>query len=766
VIRHKGCYYLYSNVHTEGESMSRQALAIALAVVVGAVVACTSSSTPTTPQSNQNYDANYREATRSNPAYGETGTGQTPGEAPITVMYVSLETGDVYPGEDYAVYAVVSNPGKREVQYVWSVANGTIAEVAEADRGRLATVVDEGFRTAQATPPAQGPATEGAAGPGAGTPGAAGAAAPAGPLAPAAAGAAGAAAGTGAPPGAAPPGAALPGAVVPPAAAGAAGAAAAGSSQVGPPPAIQALIDRRTKGEALTTDEQAQLDAYDKSVGGQGAGQQTSLILERRVVGGPAGAKGVDPAKTDEEIAKAQSSELKNRAGRLVSRGAAETGSAEPTRGEPTGAANIVEESGPANAGTAGAAAETPSGATGKGSLRSEYTSWTDNGGTPRRRPLGETTGNEEESATLDVEKSYAQSTLTTNDPYIVWTPDMPGEVTIYVKVVSNEEDLTDPRELPVEVRLREPDVEIAQDFPDMVREDDDVLVRVDGKNLPAFFKGLVTVSFDPDVLSFRTAELGEFFDDASQAAIYYAQPSKTDGKVLVAIDSNQELSDLSGDGALVYLKFKAKRDIESQSDTQLALVADTAARYVLNRDGDNVVPLPVEHPIYQTDVIMPAGAPPAAPLGAPGQPAGAAGVAGAGAAGVAGVGAAGVAGAGAAGPLAPTGGQAPPLSPAAGPAKQPPPKPAVNQPAPGAGATLPPGVSLGLQASKAKKSGTGEGAAESKDATAGTAGEKGSALPLPVGPEKPAQKENVGPEPPKDMGSKGKTSKKTKSRR
>lgn len=759
MIRHKGCYYLYSNVHTEGESMSRQALAIALAVVVGAVVACTSSSTPTTPQSNQNYDASYREATRSSPAYGQTGTGQTPpGEAPITVMYVSLETGDVYPGEDYDVYAVVSNPDKRDVQYVWSVANGTIAEVPEADRGRLATVVDEGFRTAQATPPAQGPATEGAAGPGAGTPGVAGAGAPAG----AGAGAAGTPAGAGAPPGAAPPGAALPGAVVPPAAAGAAGAAAAGPSQAGPPPDIQALIDKRTKGEALTTDEQARLDAYDKSIGGQGAGQpsspagqQTSMILERRVVGGPAGAKGADPAKTDEEIAKAQSSELKNRAGRLVSRGAAETGSAEPTRGEPTGAANIVEEGRPASAGTAGAAAETPSGATGKGSLRSQYTTWTDNGGTPRRRPLGATTGNEEESATLDAEKSYAQSTLTTKDPYIVWTPDTPGNVTIYVKVVSNEEDLTDPRELPVEVRLREPDVVIAPDFPDVVREDDDVLVRIDGKNLPAFYKGLVTVSFDPDVLSFRTAELGEFFDDATHAAIYYAQPSKTDGKVLIAVDSNQELSDLSGDGALVYLKFKAKRDIESQKDTQLALVADSSARYVLNRDGDNVVPLPVEHPTYRTDVIMPAGAPPAAPQGAPGQPAGAAGVAGAGAAGVAGVGAAGVAGAGAAGPLAPTGGQAPPLSPAAGPAKPQPTKPVVNQPAPGAGATLPPGVNIGLGASKVKDGGAGADTSKPASSAGGSGGGNSSALPLPVGPQKPAQKENVGPVQPKKKGSK-----------
>jgi len=71
-----------------------------------------------------------------------------------------------------------------------------------------------------------------------------------------------------------------------------------------------------------------------------------------------------------------------------------------------------------------------------------------------------------------------------------------------------------------------------------------------------------------------------------------------------------------------------------------------------------------------------------------------------------------------------------------------------------------------GITASKAKNSVTGEESAKSKDTTGGTEGEKGSALPLPVGPEKPAQKENVGPEPPKDMGSKGKTSKKTKSRR
>jgi hypothetical protein len=139
-----------------------------------------------------------------------------------------------------------------------------------------------------------------------------------------------------------------------------------------------------------------------------------------------------------------------------------------------------------------------------------------------------------------------------------------------------------------------------------VIREGEDVLVRLDGANLPDFKKSLFTLSYDPDVLSFRSAELGEFFDDDPAASIYYAQPDKSDGKALLAIDSNTEVAELSGDGPLVYARFQAKQDIEQQSDTKLAMVLDNTARYILDRNGDNILPVPVERQPLRSAITAP----------------------------------------------------------------------------------------------------------------------------------------------------------------
>jgi hypothetical protein len=217
--------------------------------------------------------------------------------------------------------------------------------------------------------------------------------------------------------------------------------------------------------------------------------------------------------------------------------------------------------------------------------------------------------GDGERPKEITAEDAYKRFTLVTDEPFVRWSPGRPGEAKLFVKVRFKTDDLTQPTELPVEVRLREPRVEIAaDDFPDMVREDEPLFIRVDADNLPAFHKGLFTLSFDPDMLSFREAELGEFFDDARGADLFYMQPDKLAGKVIFAIDSNTELAELAGGGPLLYVKFKAKRDIASRDETELALVQDTASQYVLDGAGDNILPLAVEHPVYATALVMPAG--------------------------------------------------------------------------------------------------------------------------------------------------------------
>src|SRR5207249_1339333 len=128
-------------------------------------------------------------------------------------------------------------------------------------------------------------------------------------------------------------------------------------------------------------------------------------------------------------------------------------------------------------------------------------------------------------------DESYKRITLVTDDPFIQWTPDKDGDAKIYVKARYKTKDLSDVSELPVTVRLKEPKVSIADDnFPDVVREDEPLYVRIDADNLPAFSKGLFTLSYDPDQLSFRQAELGEFFDDDKDAKLFYMQPDKLAG--------------------------------------------------------------------------------------------------------------------------------------------------------------------------------------------------------------------------------------------
>jgi len=613
----------------EGECMKRLRNA-AIFLVALPLLACTSSNTPTTAQSNAGYDSEYRESTRSAQQYGEGAGKEQPLVEPApTLMLIGAETGEMNPGEDYYIYAVADNPDKRNLQYVWSLQGGTVSEVPEAERGRLDIEVAKAKEDALNPPVAEQPLAP-----------AAPAAAPAAPAAAAAAPAAGAqpvqpqapvspAAASGAPQsqmntGAqAPAGAGLPGtqpanqnyslggggggapASGTPAAGGGGGGAGANISPSGGnvTPPSGTVNPSATMGTS--------------SVNGDGKStsstkhRQQSKVFELRMIMGPEQpedfADMVAPQQIGSETAQGVNEGLTR--AKEAAGGEAQEVSSEETREEPAGEVNAAEREMPENMAPA-AVEESPS-RIGERSqdIRSEYQAWDEEGtGGKREQALG---GYGEETAEnaepLTAEKSYELVTLVTEDPYIVWTPDRPGKFQLFCKLAWKDEDMTEARELDLEVRLKDPAVELSQDFPDVVREDDAIFVRLDSSQLPAFDKGLFTVTYDINKLSFRGAELGEFFDDDPAASIYYAQPDKTEGKVLIAIDSNTEVTELSGDGTLAYLKFTAKTDIETQADTQLALVADTAARYILDKDGENILPLPVTRPPYKTEAIIPA---------------------------------------------------------------------------------------------------------------------------------------------------------------
>jgi hypothetical protein len=587
--------------------------------------ACTSSNSPVgTSGTNSQYDSQYRNPTATNPqTYGEQQPVAPVGDPAITIMQMKLDTGEVHPGDDYDVHAIVDNPDNRAVEYVWSTDNGEITEVPEADRGRLMTLVETEYATASVQAPGAPPATGDTSVPSMAPDGTTSAAPPAvnpdgTPIT------------TGTPVGSTPFSSSPGVTVVEPdpvtQSQGSSGTQPVKTEpQVDPsaPPRIQDLMRKQFAGEKLTEAEQQEFTNWQLQKAQTKPTANAGAVYERRIIAGP-GDENDDVSPADEETR--AESDIPEDA--TIDIDAAESSATDIDDADAEVDIEVdvdaddlpvdeelvyIDREDPSPSGNAIEAEATVGDldveAGDDGSLRGEYSTWTsDDDGDVRRRDLGDDEDDtlEDDDAPITPEEAYEALTLVTTEPFIRWTPTVPGDARLFLQVRFKDDELTAITELPVEVILEEASVELSDEFPDVIREDDSVLVRLEGDNIPDFKKGLFTVSFDPNVLSFREAELGEFFDDAPDADIYFAQPDKMDGKVLLAIDSNTEVSEMSGTGPVAYLKFKAKQDITDREATQLALVQDTASQYILDLDGENVLPLPVERPVFQTALVMP----------------------------------------------------------------------------------------------------------------------------------------------------------------
>jgi hypothetical protein len=610
-------------------------------------VACTSSNSSTSVGSNAGYDSQYREQTRSTNSYpaGEQ-PGVVQGDPPITLMEVGMETGEVYPGEDYYVYAIVDNPDNREVQYEWSIASGDVTDVPEAERGRLVTLVEQEYADAlkTATPAATEPAP---AGEPATDPTAAGGT----PTKPADTTAPGTPPGT--PPAGTPPGAALPSGARNPVNQGP--VAPVVTDQTGKPDtsgqgnqltsggtpdrqqaevttdkgggndselALYNDLKERARVGFISHEDKMKLRELEEKYGTPISFAPSVPFLERRIVSGPGEEEVTVTSSTNQTESNtsepADAGDLESTAGANAGSSsvlaidassavlAARTALEKLDREQASQPGNVADEYSPRlRDGELIEDTNHPASEDQAGSLRGDYRTWQDQGELSRRRPLGSAVS-DEESAPLTADESFEAYTFTTDEPFIMWTPSVPGEVSIYVKVTYKEELLSEVRALPVTVSLREPTLTISDEFPDIVKEDDAFLVRIDGDNIPAFDKGLITLTYDINALSFREAELGEIFDDAPDAKLFYAQPDKNNGRVLLALDSNTEIADLGGTDPVIYIRFKAKKDLEDESSTGLALVTDSTATYILDHDGNNVLPIPVEKPAYRTEITLP----------------------------------------------------------------------------------------------------------------------------------------------------------------
>jgi hypothetical protein len=200
--------------------------------------------------------------------------------------------------------------------------------------------------------------------------------------------------------------------------------------------------------------------------------------------------------------------------------------------------------------------------------------------------------------------------TITTDQPYILWTPPDLGAYNVHCQVVDNKgNELTPDRAFPVTVTEPRPKVELAWNKTEKLHEEDFLVVEIRAKNITGYNKGLFTMDFDPTKLSFRTAEQGAFFPKDAKTSIYYAELPNAPGKVTLAIAVDQ-LDLPQGDGVVARVIFKVKENVDDPSTLNITQETAEEARYILDADGKNILPAVDTSPIFATEWSEPPAPP------------------------------------------------------------------------------------------------------------------------------------------------------------
>lgn len=541
--------------------------AVTLILLAAAVSACTSSSTNVS--TNRSYDQDYTKSSSSRTTSDREGREGFPEEMyvpPITLSLVAMNTGELLAGESYPIVAVVDNPENRDLRYRWSVEDGKLANLPESLRGEVVSFETEvrtnkgisGAPPAASTPPEEGAAAEA---PAAGTPAGAAAAPPA--------------PGTeGAPPAAAKP-PALPGPGVkeqPPAV----------EKPAAGPPAVEAPTETPANGGAAKPAEaEGTVVAW--------IGSRYAVLAEENEEAAPED-EWPEPVEKDA--------------------GAADSGSVYkelPAQTEEQAEVEAAAKEAEGIEGKVEGVAETAEG----------FEGFTPKSGEGRlievdeeieEEPGEEAEGEEAPEDALAAEPPLI--TLETEQPYVLWTPPGVGSYTIRCIVLDNKgNEMTPERSFPVTVTEPEPKVELVWNTTKKLYEDDYLVVELRAENITNYYKGLFTLSFDPAILSFRSAEKGSFFPADYRASIFYAQPPMNPGKVTVAISAD-EVGLPKGEGVVSRVIFKLKEDVQDPTALVITQVTDAEARYILDADGANILPAVADKPLYATDWIDPPTAP------------------------------------------------------------------------------------------------------------------------------------------------------------
>jgi len=566
--------------------------AIGLLIISAAAVACTSSSTTT--RTNPNYNQDYGSSTRSrqsSQAASEQGFPEETYRPPVTLMMVSMATGEVIEGESYPVIAVVDNPENRDLTYKWSVEDGKLGELPEGMRGEILDFENElrankgvssraveGEGAAEGAPPA--PGAEGAEGPPEGVP------APAQPPAARAEG------------------------EKPPS-----GSAPKPSTETEPKTEAetQPESEERTSAsdkpvrpaEKPNGTEEAVETAPAENGGEAPEGDEAPIVAMSLIRYAALASDDTDevedwpepqPKDDDEGAAAEELPEQVDDAKAAEEADAGETVEEEPSTEElAAGEAIAAQEETEEMVGEVGETAESFKGfkpTVGEGRLV---------------EPMVEPEEEEEESL-LDAAPSLV--TIETDKPYALWTPPGLGSYTIRCVVLDDKgNELTPERSFPVTVTKPEPKTELIWNTSQKLYEDDYLVVEVRVKNIPSYGKGLFTLKFNPAELSFRLVETGDFFKDGYRTSLFYAQPPNDPSKVTVAIAA-EEVGLPKGDGVAARAIFKVKETLNDPGQLEISEVMTEEARYILDAEGVNVLPLVTEHPIYATEWTEPPAAP------------------------------------------------------------------------------------------------------------------------------------------------------------
>lgn len=545
--------------------------AVTLILLAAATVACTSSSTNVS--TNRSYDQDYTTRSSSRTTSDRAGREGFPEEMyvpPITLSLVAMNTGELLAGESYPIVAVVDNPENRDLRYRWSVEDGKFAKLPESLRSEMVSFESQVRTNRGANAPAAGapiPPAEGAAA----------AAPPAG--APAEAAATKAPAGTEgtAPAASTPPAAQKPrGKEQPPAVETPAAEAPAEAG------VVEAPAPAETPAEGAET----------KPANGDGTtvawiGSRYAVLAE----------EDEEAAPEDEWPEPAEKDAGTDDSGSVYKELPAQT----EEQAETEGAAKEAE-------GIEGKVEEVAESAEG-------FEGFTPKSGEGRLIEVDEKIEEKEaEGEEVPTDEALFSEpplvTLETEQPYVLWTPPGVGSYTIRCIALDNKgNEMTPERSFPVTVTEPEPKVELVWNTTKKLYEDDYLVVELRAKNIPNYYKGLFTLSFDPAILSFRSAEKGSFFPADYRASIFYAQPPMNPGKVTVAIAAD-EVGLPKGEGVVSRVIFKLKEDVQDPTTLVITQVADAEARYILDADGANILPAVADKPLFSTDWIDPPPAP------------------------------------------------------------------------------------------------------------------------------------------------------------